>query len=100
MTIEDFLALCLFFILLAFISPAEAKQIASAGDGSVTIGLTDELCTLGVVTNLPLRATWLEKGVTIEGCYGTHPYGVIVVYWADKTISIVPISMFRRTIGV
>lgn len=82
-------------VLVLFATIASASVIAMASDGGVVVSLTDEPCALPTVTNLPLRATWLEKGKVTEGCYGLAN-GIIMSYWGDLTVTAVPVEAFRK----
>lgn len=74
--------------------PLYAKPIAVSADGLVL--LTDEPCALQEVTNLPGKALWTENGKTTEGCYGVK-FGVVISYWSvDKTVALIPLSVFRK----
>lgn len=64
------------------------------------IVLTNEPCKLEAVTNLKHRATWHEKGKVYEGCYGVHPAGVVLGYFADKTVVMIPVQVFTKVTGV
>ena len=86
------LALCLAF-------SAQAEQIASASGEGITVGIYTDKCALNSVSNLPYKATWTEKGKVSQGCYGINS-GVAVFYWEDKTVVILPVSLFQRTTGI
>ena len=61
-----------------------------------SIAVTDEECGLkSEVTNLPRRAVWTENGVDTEGCVGMK-YGVFLFYFADKTVTFLPTSVFNK----
>ena len=83
---------------LLCIGVAYAEPIATAIRGDITVTLTTEPCVLAAISNLPLRATWFE-GVTIEGCYVLSSQ-MVVAYWADKTVTVIPVQMFRRVTGI
>ena len=63
------------------------------------IVVTDEACQLKEVTNLKYRAVWHEKGKTFEGCYAVHPYGLVVAYFDDKTVAVMPLDAFVKVTG-
>ena len=107
---EDRLILSLWFlrimlwvvlILLAAVATrAFAGPIAEgAGDNGAKITLYNDPCKLKEVSNLELRATWQEKGKVFEGCFGIHPYGVVLAYFSDKTVVIIPVDIFREVKG-
>jgi hypothetical protein len=85
-------------IALVKCSPAhaEARFAADADNGKVV--LFDDKCQLSEVTNLPFKAQWTENGKTTEGCWSPpHPQvGVILAYFADKTVVGLPAQIFKR----
>ena len=88
-------------LLVLFCLPAQAVPIFAADEGGVRIVLTDEPCQLKTVSNLPLRATWEEKGKVYEGCWAPRPdMGVVVGYFSDLTAVALPIPMFKKVQGV
>lgn len=95
-------ACAVIFVLYLFVLPlkARAAPIFQAEAEGTTVILTDEDCRLPEVSNLKKRAIWVEKGVTIEGCYGGHPaYPLVVAYFADKTVVVMPADAFQRIKG-
>lgn len=87
-------------LFVAWTAPAHAAPVAvlTADDGHVV--LTDEPCTMpDQVANLPYRATWSQGGKTQEGCYSVFGGSVIVGYFADHTVAVMPASMFVRASG-
>ena len=90
----------LFLLLLLLSGPACGEVIASASDGGITVNLTDEPCKLDAVKNLPKRATWTERGRTIEGCYMVHPGGVVAMYWSDLSVVVAPANAFQRATSI
>lgn len=69
-------------------------------DGAKIV-LTDEPCKLSAVSNLKYRAVWHEKGQAHEGCWAPRPdMGVVMSYWADKTVTAIPIHTFVKVTGV
>ena len=93
-------AVLIFCMMYVIPSRAHAKAIAGVEAGNVSIVLTDEPCALAAVTNLPYRSTWTENGKTVEGCYGVHPAGVVLSYWADRTVSVMPVDALHPLTGV
>lgn len=51
---------------------------------------------MSAVTNLPYRATWDEGGRRHEGCY-TVKDGLVLAYFDDRTVAILPLSVFTPT---
>lgn len=83
-------------LLLALLcAPALAAPVAEAVAEGVSITLTNEPCRLKVVSNLPARATWTEKGKTFEGCFGLS-HGVVAFYFDDRTVVMLPREAFKR----
>lgn len=97
-------AVC-FFLLFALAAtwPTKANALPIAQtvtqDGQKIV-LTDEECRLDAVKNLKHRATWTENGKVYEGCYWVHPAGVVLGYFADKTVVMIPVQTFTQVIGV
>jgi hypothetical protein len=83
------------FILALLCGPAVSAPLAEARGESFVVSLTDERCKLAVVTNLPGRATWTEKGRTFEGCYGVS-HSVVAFYFEDRTVVMLPREAFSR----
>ena len=67
-----------------------------AGDNGAKITLYSDACKLKEITNLANRATWQEKGKVYEGCFGLHPYGVVLAYFNDGTVVIMPVDIFKQ----
>jgi hypothetical protein len=89
------------FLALFVASFATAKPIATADQEGIRLVLTDEPCTLTAVKNLPFRATWVEKDKSYEGCYGSHPgAGIVMAYFDDKTVAIMPAQIFHKTTDI
>lgn len=86
--------------LLAFACAVFSATYQAEGEGVKVTVYSDEKCKLTQVTNLPLRATWTERGLTHEGCAGIDPRaGLVVCYWADKTVVVIPSHNFVRVQG-
>jgi hypothetical protein len=69
----------------------------------VVITLHSEECQIkDVVSNLPRRATWLERGKTFEGCFGfVEQMQLLMFYFKDdKTVAGMPAGMFSKVTGV
>jgi len=90
-------------LLLVFVPRAGAQPLFVADFESGKVMLTDEPCGLQAVTNAPKRVTWLEpNGKTVEGCYGLYKlrltFGyvdIIIGYFADLTLQVLPLSAFK-----
>ena len=90
--------ICL-IVLVAVATSAHAAPMAEASEDGAKITLTDEACKLTAVSNLKHRATWQEKGKTYEGCYGVHPAGLVLAYFADKTVVVLSVQAFTKVSG-
>ena len=78
---------------------AEPMYLTTTPNGTV-ITLHSEKCQLTEVVNLPKRATWREGIKTFEGCWGLSPLGLVMFYFDDKTVAMVPADSFQRVQGV
>lgn len=78
---------------------AEPLFRVTTPDG-VVITLHKDKCEMREVSNLPRSATWDEKGKTFKGCWGVSNLGVVMLYFSDKTVAVVPASAFEKVIGV
>ena len=86
-------------LLISFAGGLHAAVVAVGESDGVKISLTNEPCKLEVVSNLPFRATWEEKGVRYSGCWGASPLKVVMTYWQeDRSIAVIPIEFFRKVI--
>ena len=87
-------------LAVSIVTKAHAGPIAEgAGDNGAKITLYSEPCALKNVTNLANKATWQEKGKVFQGCFGLHPYGVVLAYFDDGTVVIMPVDIFREVKG-
>lgn len=77
---------------------AEPVLQTQTADG-IVITLHTEKCELKEVSNLPYRITWQEKGKSTEGCFGSNGR-VVIFYFADKTVGVIPVQVFEKVIGV
>lgn len=79
---------------------AEPLFEARTNRGTALITIHSEPCALKeVVVNLPQRATWVEGGQVYEGCAGVRPdYGLVIVYFADKTVGLIPANVFAKVV--
>ncbi len=95
------LAVILFFAGIgAVIDKAHAEAVFQGVGQGVTITIYNEPCKLEAVSNLPFRATWEENGKVTEGCIAPRPdAGLVVGYFADKAVALMPIDMFKRLTG-
>lgn len=90
------LGLSLFFVVYG----ALAEPLYEVQQDGVKITLTDEPCRLrDAVKNLDRRAVWEEKNLKSEGCFGQHPAGIVMFYFEDKTVFILPAGAFTRVFG-
>jgi hypothetical protein len=69
-------------------------------DGAKVV-LHDDKCAVSAVKNLPYKATWEEKGKVFQGCWGARPdAGVVMFYFDDKSVGIIPIAELTAVVGV
>ena len=88
-------------ILFCFPSMVVARPMAIAQAEGVTITLHSDECALPGITNLKMKATWFEKGKTFQGCWGAHPqYGLVMFFFEDKTVVVLPGDAFAPITGV
>jgi hypothetical protein len=85
-------------LLLSF--PANAGPVFIGKFEQMTIVLHDDPCKLEAVSNLKRRATWQDKDGITEGCWGYIPQiGVVIFYFADKTVTALPMPFFEKASG-
>lgn len=89
----------LLVLLLLLSGPAKAAAVATASQGDVTITLYDDKCALPAVSNLPFRATWRDATGLHDGCFDVAN-GLVLAYFADKTVVAIPARVFKLTVGV
>jgi hypothetical protein len=84
-------------LMLTMLGVAEAREVARSVSQGVVVSLTDENCRmLDRVTNLPLRATWTEKGKVYDGCYTLTGTGQVLLFFDDLTAVVAPFHAFDR----
>lgn len=80
---------------------AYSDPIFKAENEGVAITLYDEPCELAAVSNLPFKAVWIEKGKTFQGCWGARTeVGLVVAYFDDRTVGLIPIQALKKVVGV
>lgn len=92
----------LVFAVAALLSTAaHSGPLVEFREGNVLITLYDEPCVLTEVVNLPNRAEWIEKGIKTEGCWSINlPTQTVVVYFADKTVAVIPARVFTKATAI
>lgn len=91
------LALVFGLILLVHVIASYAVPVYETTQGAVRVVVYNDPCKLDAVKNLPVRAVWFENDKEIEGCAGARDdLGVAIIYFADKTIAVIPLFAFRR----
>ena len=86
-------------LILGMIVPnfSRADAVAVAAAEGIRIVLHDDKCGLSTVSNLPAKATWTERGVITEGCWGIQPaLDIVMLFFADKTVVVVPRQIFTK----
>lgn len=87
-------------ITTVWATKAYAEPILSASDGNARVTIYEEKCARDEVTNLSNRATWEEKGKVNEGCAAYRPdLGVVIFWFDDKTVTVIPAAAFGRVTG-
>lgn len=91
------LRICILSVILFFVaSVAYASPVAVLDEKGVKVTLYDEPCKFTHVVSLPYRATWEQDGKKFEGCFNVHQQaGAVVAYFDDKSIALMPTSLFR-----
>ena len=79
---------------------ASAEPVAAVKRGGIKITLFDSDCTLPAVMSLPFHVEWVEKGKTFAGCWILHPTDVILMYFVDKTVVILPAQEFKKVSAI
>jgi hypothetical protein len=86
-----------FFVALFIFAPAIAEPMYEVRTDKAVITIYSEACAMPEVVNLSRRATWVEGAKTYEGCAGIRPdFGLVVFYFSDRTVGVVPISQFVK----
>jgi hypothetical protein len=90
-------------LVLLLVWPAELMAepvFRDKNPSGEVITLHNGKCEVKEVTNLPYAAEWEEKGKTYKGCWGLNQFGVVVLYFSDKTVVGIPAPLFEKVIGV
>lgn len=96
-------ALCRLALLLMTAAPtfshAEARFQFAVED--LTITLHDDTCAFkSEITNLPRRVMWKNNKETVEGCWGfSSQFGLILLWFSDKTSTALPAPLFKPLIN-
>lgn len=96
--IVNAISFLLFLLMLGAVGYAFAEPAYEAENEGVKVMAHSGKCVLKEITNLPHKATWTEKGKVTEGCFGIQR-GLVILYFADKTVVVIPASMFVRVTG-
>lgn len=100
MTSQVVRTILLLGILVLAISAFAAPAYQASGNGVVITIHTDDCAFKHVVTNLPRRATWKEGVNHFEGCATARPdLGLVILWFNDLTIGLVPMSAFQKVTG-
>jgi hypothetical protein len=80
-------------------SAAAEPRFQVTADGARVV-LFDDKCAVSAVANLPYKATWEEKGKVYQGCWGARPdAGVVMFYFDDKSVGIIPMQELTAVKG-
>lgn len=87
-------------LLLLVPLAAEPKAVYTASEQNVALTLFTEDCAFKETVAMPLKATWTENGVTVEGCWIPRPDLKIVLFYfpADKSVFAVGMDRFKRMV--
>jgi hypothetical protein len=83
-----------FVVLLTFATGAWSKPVLRLSGTDVVITLYDDKKSCPAAANLLRKAVWLEKGKSVEGCWGFNPIGVVMFWFEDKTVAAAPAQAF------
>lgn len=84
----------LLILSLLVAAPVVAAPVGVAPvEGGSAVIFHDDACKLKV--QLPYRVVWQERGKATEGCYGVHPFGIIVAYFEDGSIALIPPQLVK-----
>ena len=88
-------------VILAAPLSAYSEAKYSFGTKDLLITLHDDRCDLkDLVTNLPRRAVWKHRDEVVEGCWGfSEQFGLILLYFADRTATALPAQLFNKVTG-
>jgi hypothetical protein len=76
--------------------PTQAAPVAAVTQDGITVTLYDEPCALEAVANLCYRATWHDpKRGHFEGCYTVQHHTIVVLYFDDRTVVVLPLQIFQ-----
>lgn len=88
----------LLLVLLAAPQFANSEPRYQFSAPDLTITLHDDDCKLkSEITNLPRRAVWKHKDEVVDGCWGfSEQFGLVLLYFADKTATAIPSQIFQK----
>ena len=93
---DDLKKLCAIALLAALPALAPAAPVAAIVQDGITVTLYDEPCALEAVANLRYRATWHDpKRGHFEGCYTVQHHTIVVLYFDDRTVVVLPLQIFQ-----
>lgn len=87
-------------VLLFFVPIAFAKPVYTTSEQNVSLTLHTDECAFQETVAMPLKATWTENGVTVEGCWIPRPDLKVVLFYfpADKSVFAVGMERFKRMV--
>jgi hypothetical protein len=92
--------ICLIVLVGLATNVHAGPRFSVVADGAKVV-LHNDKCAVSAVNNLPYKATWEEKGKVFQGCWGARPdAGVVVFYFDDKSVGIIPIAELTAVVGV
>jgi hypothetical protein len=91
---------CLIVLVSLATNAHAGPRFQVVADGAKVV-LHDDKCAVSAVANLPYKATWEEKGKVFQGCWGARPEaGIVMFYFDDKSVGIIPIAELTAVVGV
>lgn len=98
-TLRSLGILLVIIFALAYCSRAQAKVLYIMQSPETEITLHDADCVLKKeITNLRKHAEWKEPGkLPVAGCWGySSQFGLVTLYFADRTAISVPARIFNQ----
>lgn len=92
--------LLLAVLLILWPVMVQAAPIAMLNEAGIQIMLYDEPCGIKAPKNLIYRATWINGAEKFDGCFSVFLSGIIGLYFADDTVAVAPVSMFKPVQGI
>ena len=95
MTPRQFIALLGIVLFVATAELAYGRPLALTQKDGITITITDEAAKCEAVPQFEYRIIWQEPGKTYEGCFGINNTFIIAYFPQDKSVALIPMSVFQ-----